>query len=75
MVYELYYDPSRSLAKASALNTLEMRIASLERAVMRKATGEEGVVQEGSAMATVLTTAGMPLSDAVAKVDTSTAIC
>jgi len=71
MVYELYYDPSRSVAKASALNSLEMRIAALEKAVMRKTGREEGVVQEGSAAAIVLTTSSMPLSEAITKVSPS----
>lgn len=67
MVYELYYNPSRALAKAATLNALEMRIAALERAVLRTATGEDTLVHD-SAMATVLTSKTTSLSDAVLKV-------
>lgn len=65
VVYELYYDPSRSATRLSKLQALEGRIAALEKAVSR---AEDSEAAPTGPAGIVLTSKSQTLADAIAKV-------
>jgi hypothetical protein len=69
VVYELYYDPSRSQGRARSLQSLDARLSSLER-LLTSGQGEEGVegLRANAPASLVLSSKHQTLTDAIAKV-------
>lgn len=69
VVYELYYDPSRSQGRARSLQSLDARLSSLER-LLTSGQGEEETegLRANAPASLVLSSKHQTLTDAIAKV-------